>query len=220
MFNVRTMAAVAAFGIAAAAAPQAHAALIIEAGGTVGPGGVITGSTVEASNSANEATSASFSFGNFDLNFDQIVGANAIGSSGILIDVGANNTSTTGAGSLSLFFIETGLTGSSPAVLSAAFTAAQLRNISITRSFYFDPTNTGAETDLLLTSSGANAEANNLSFDFDGTYALVEEIDLTATTAGASAILSGDDQVTIPEPMSLALVGGGLLGLGLIRRRK
>jgi len=218
MFNVRTMAAAAAFGIAAAVAPQAHATLLIEAGGGVGAGGVITGATVEATDPTNTDAGANFSFGSFNVNRTSIGGVNLFGGNGLLMDVGTFDVSTSGSGSLSLFFIETGLTGTSPAVLSASFSAAPFNGISVSRSIFFDPTDTGIESDLLITSTGPNAAVANVPFDFDGTYALIEEIDLTALSGGAT--LSGDDQISVPEPMSLALVGGGLFGLGLIRRRK
>src|ERR1700722_3461558 len=112
MLNVRTMAAAAAFAIAAAVAPQAHATLIIEAGGTVGAGGVITGGTVEGTDPTNTFTGpGSFSMGGFNINNLSLEGVNAFGGNGTLLDIESLDTSTSGTGTLKLFFIETGFAG-------------------------------------------------------------------------------------------------------------
>lgn len=219
MLKLRTTATAVAFVIAAAAAPAAHATLIIEAGGTVDAGGVITGGTVEGTDATNTFVGpGNFSMAGFNINSLTLEGVNAFGGNGTLMDVGALDTSSSGAGSLNLFFIETGLTGKSPVLLSADLSASLLKNISVTRSIYFDPTDTGTESELLLSTSGTSANISDIPFEFDGTYALIEEITLTANGGGAT--LSADDQVTIPEPLSLGLFGGGLFGLGLIRRRR
>ncbi len=218
MIKLHTAAMAAAFATAAIIAPEAHATLTINAGGSVGAGGVISGGTIEGTDTTNTfAAAGPVSIGGFNINMLSITGVNAFGGNGTLMDVGALDISTGGSGTLDLFFVETNLTDHDPISLIANFTA-NTSNISVTRTLYFDPTNTGSESDLVLTTTGANGAVTSPPLEYDGQFALVEEIVLTATGPGAT--LSADDRVSAPEPITLGLFGGGLLGFGLLRRRR
>ncbi|HEY4172068.1 MAG TPA: PEP-CTERM sorting domain-containing protein [Rhodopila sp.] len=219
MGSVRLLAAAAAFGVAAAFVPHARATLIVDIGGSVAPGGVITGGTIAGTDATNTLVSLPVSADGSFVDSVTLEGVNAFGGNGVQMAISALDVSASGSGSLSLFFIETGLTGPSPVALSVDFSASTFTNIAVTRSVFFDPTDTGMESQLLFASTGPGGSVGNVPVSFNSTYALVEEIDLTAIDPGAT--LAAFNQVSsVPEPMSLALVGSGLFGLAFVRRRR
>jgi hypothetical protein len=185
---------------------QAHANLIISANGTQ-----------EASDPTNTFATFSGGVGGFNINVVTATGVNAFANNGKILDVGSLNVSTSGTGSLTLLITETNLTSSSGSTLFGSFTAQELQGLDVTRSFYLDTTNSGSLTTLLGTTTSENGSFS-LTTPLSGPYSITEEIVLTATAGGGN--LSSDDSVSVPEPMSLALLGSGVFGLGMIRRRR
>jgi hypothetical protein len=214
IFRKSITAAAALLGLALSA--QSHANLIITANGTV--------EASSATNSTATFNSMSTPVGGFNVSAT-IDGVLFFGGSGNLFDASSLDVSSSGSGTLTLLLVETGLSNAgSPLTFNTAFSSPGFPGLTVTRSFFLDSTNTGAETTLLSTTTGANASFLSLPFSLSGPFAIVEQIDITANGV-AGADLSADDHVrnnvsSVPEPMSIGLFGAALAAVGFLRRRR
>ena len=197
----------------ALAAGTANADLIIN----------VNGSDV-ATDPTNTFTSYASAVGDWNIVSTTFAGNVALGSGNELADVGVLAISTNGLGTpLTLKFTETNLNQGVPGsvLFDSNFSSSALTNLTVTRSFYLDPLNGGAETYLLGQTTGSNLDVFSLPYTLTGPYSIVEEIDLSVVTRGSPANISSDDKlIKVPEPPTLAVIGAALLGLGFLRRRK
>jgi len=201
---------VAALGFVALASTPARADLIISCSGQSGCGTLASTTTNDRLDYANHT------FGNFSIGPLTILGV--LLDAGGLMDVTNLDVSSSGGGSISLFFTETNLSAGAAAEFIMSFTGNLSGDMTDTRSFYLDPTNGGGQSILLGSCSGGTcAIQTSLLQNLQGLFSITEEIDLTARGAGK---LSSDDDILLPEPAALSLFGVALLALGFLWRRR
>lgn len=183
-----------------------------------GSSSCVGGATGSADNvGAAGAVSGVFTVGNFTINVSTGITKPTSGTAAFpFMDLNTVNTSSA-AGTLVLEFSETGFTGTGNTFLRFSGTAAAGGNV--TYQVFYDPGNALFTATTQLGTSGSQSGAYSGTVtgpNPTGTYSLTERVTITHIAAGTS---SSDNEVTIPEPGILSLLGVGLAGLGIVRRR-
>ena len=165
---------------------------------------------------------------NFSLISGTITGA-GLGNNSTLLDINSLQVASTTGGPLTIAVTETGLTSRQTSFVSAiggTFTSGNTLGFQT----YIDAGNTAFATTTALATSNF-ATGNNFSNSVTSAgiplSGLFSETLILTVAAGSGSTTSFDANMgqntptsTVPEPASMALLGGSLAVIGLIRRKK
>ncbi len=183
---------------------------------------VVDGGAGDLSPSAGAVTFVG-AIGVWDINVDTGFSYPALGSpTEPHMDISFGDISNA-AGTLTLMFSEVGFSSAlgNNSVVSDVGGTITASGGTVTYKTYYSDTNSLFAMENELTSQSFNTPSFSGSavgsFYYGGEYSLTQWVQISHRGLGAT---SGDASVMVPEPFTLGLMGLGLFGIGLARRRR